>query len=195
VLHCWKYLKGTIDLKLKIKPNYSHGPNSLQYYTDATWADDHETRVSQSGIIGFWKQCPVSWISKKQRNITLSSTEAELGSFSDGVQEQLWVKHLIEELWGIKLDPTVFSIDNKGLLEKLKNFGSNSKTKHLDITMKWLRDLFNNKDIRINLVATEQMVADGLTKACNSTSLRLLQEKFFLHHLDSLCSDDGLQLN
>lgn len=134
----------------------------------------NSNRLSQSGILGFWRQCPLSWNSKKQKNITLSSTEAELGAFSDGVQEQLCVKHLIEELWGIKLEPTVVSIDNRGLMEKVKNFGSNSKTKHLDIKIKWIRDLYKNKEIKINLIPTEDMVTDALTKACNPTSLKLL---------------------
>ena len=54
---------------------------------------------------------------------------------------------MIEELWKIKLSPSVFNIDNKGLLEKIKHFGSNSKTKHIDIKIKHLRDLYHKKEI------------------------------------------------
>ncbi|KNZ60730.1 hypothetical protein VP01_15096g1, partial [Puccinia sorghi] len=69
VIHCWKY------------------------------ADDLETHLSRSGSIFFWKSCPVAWNSKKQRNITLSSTEAEMNALSDGVQENQWIKYLVDELW------------------------------------------------------------------------------------------------
>ncbi|KNZ46434.1 hypothetical protein VP01_7267g1, partial [Puccinia sorghi] len=96
-------------------------------------SDDLETFLSRSGSICFWKSCPISWNSKKQRNITLSSTEAELNALSDGVQENLWIRFLIEELYNNTINPTEFNVENKGLLDKINNFGSNSKTKHLDI--------------------------------------------------------------
>ncbi|KNZ46588.1 hypothetical protein VP01_7144g1 [Puccinia sorghi] len=81
---------------------------------------------------------------KKQKNITMSSTESELNALSDGEQENKWLTFLIEELWKTRLSPTLFHINNKGLLEKLKNFGSNSKTKHLDSKAKNLREKFKN---------------------------------------------------
>jgi hypothetical protein len=94
----------------------------------------------RSGTLAFWKSCPIPWNSKKQKNITMSSTKSEMNALSDGKQENQWLLFLIEELWRIKLSPTLFYIDNKGLLEKLKNFGSNSKTKNLNIKIKSLRE-------------------------------------------------------
>ncbi|KNZ61397.1 hypothetical protein VP01_1405g3 [Puccinia sorghi] len=144
VIHCWRYLAGTMDLALKLKPDSLDNSNTLKYFTDATWADDLETRLSRSGSICFWKACPIAWNSKKQQNITMSSKEAELNALSDGVQENKRIKFLVEELWNEEIKPTKFHIDNQGLLEKLKNFGSNSKTKHLDIKMRLLRDMKKN---------------------------------------------------
>ncbi|KNZ62717.1 hypothetical protein VP01_12301g1, partial [Puccinia sorghi] len=69
LVHCWKYLQGTKHLQLTLQPNKFDSSNSLQHYTDATWAIDLETRLSWSGSICFWKECPVAWNSKKQRNI------------------------------------------------------------------------------------------------------------------------------
>ncbi|KNZ54851.1 hypothetical protein VP01_2833g2, partial [Puccinia sorghi] len=155
---------------------------SIQHYTDATWADDVETRLSRSGSICFWKHCPIAWNSKKQHNIALSSTEAELNALADGVQENQWIKFLVEELWEESLDPTTFHVDNQGLVEKIKNFGSNSKTKHLDIKMKWLRDLNNKNEIVVTLIPSEKMIANTLTKASNAQSLDRLRERCFLVH-------------
>ncbi|KNZ49431.1 hypothetical protein VP01_5010g1, partial [Puccinia sorghi] len=121
VLHCWKYLKGTIDLKLTLRPECVG--NEVKYFTDATWADDLESRLSQSGSICFWKTC---------------------------------------------------------LIEKIKNFGSNSKTKHHDIKMKWLRELNNGNQINVKLIPSDEMVADALTKPSNAESLRRLQARCFL---------------
>lgn len=149
----------------------------IQFYTDATWAEDHKSRISQSGSLVFWKACPVSWNSKKQKNITMSSTESEMNALSDGEQENQWLSFLIGELWKKNLPATTFNIDNKGLLEKLKNFGSNSKTKHLDIKIKSLRDKYTKKKIDVKLVPSELMVADALTKAAPHSSIKNLQDQ------------------
>jgi hypothetical protein len=180
VMHVWKYICGTRHLRLSLRPNPNDVSNSIQHFTDATWADDLETRLSRSGSICFWKECPIAWNSKKQRNITLSSTEAELNALSDGVQENLWIKFLAEELWNEKLNPSTFHVDNKGLVEKIDHFGSNSKTKHLDIKMKWLRNLKKNNEIVVMLIPSEEMIADTLTKPSNAESLNRLKEKCFL---------------
>jgi hypothetical protein len=99
-----------------------------------------------------------------------------MNALSDGEQESQWLKFLVEELWKIKLAPTLFSIDNKGLLEKLKNFGSNSKTKHLDIKIKSLREKFKQNQIDVKLITSEAMVADSLTKAAPLSSVKKLQD-------------------
>ncbi|KNZ51420.1 hypothetical protein VP01_3962g1 [Puccinia sorghi] len=189
VLHCWKYLAGTINLHLTLRPNLMDNSQALQHFTDATWADDLETRLSRSGSICFWKACPIAWNSKKQRNITMSSTKAELNALSDGVQENQWIKFLVEELWNENLKPTQFHIDNQGLLKKLKNFGSNSKTKHIGIKMKKLRDMKKNEEITVTLIPSDEMIADALTKPSNFESLCRLQEKCFLvqAHYSSSC--------
>ncbi|KNZ60241.1 hypothetical protein VP01_158g10 [Puccinia sorghi] len=176
VLHCWKYLKGTSTLGLLLKPSPDKLIDRINFFTDATWAEDQETRISRSGSLAFWKSCPLMWNSKKQRNITMSSTESEMNALSDGEQENQWLCFLIEELWKTKLEPTLFHIDNKGLLEKLKNFGSNSKTKHLDIKIKGLREKFKNKDIAVKLISSNEMLADSLTKAAPLSSIRKLQD-------------------
>lgn len=122
VLHCWKYLKGTADLGLLSKPKSEKLIDRISWFTDATWAEDHESQISRSGSLAFWRSCPILWNSKKQRNITMSSTESEMNALSDGEQENQWLTFLIEELWKTKLAPTLLHIDNKRLLEKLKNF-------------------------------------------------------------------------
>ncbi|KNZ46977.1 hypothetical protein VP01_6780g1, partial [Puccinia sorghi] len=185
MLHVWKYLKGTQNLGLMLKPEASGMGERIQFYTDATWAEDQETRISQSGSIAFWKSCPILWGSKKQKNITLSSTESEMNALSDGEQENQWLTFLIEELWKLKLEPTLFHVDNRGLLEKLRNFGSNSKTKHLDIKIKNLRDKFSKNEIDVKLISSGDMIADSLSKAAPHSSVRKFQDRCLLVILSS----------
>jgi hypothetical protein len=75
-VHCWKYLKGTQNMGLLLKPSPDSLVDRLNFFTDATWAEDQETRISQSRL----------WNSKKQKNITMSSTESEMNALSDGEQ-------------------------------------------------------------------------------------------------------------
>jgi transposase InsO family protein len=177
VVHCWKYLKGTANFGLLLRPKPNNLIERINFFTDATWAEDQESRISRSGSLAFWKSCPILWNSKKQKNITMSSTESEMNALSDGEQENQWLSFLIEELWRVKLSPTLFHIDNKGLLEKLKNFGSNSKTKHLDIKIKSLREKFKTNEIDVKLIPSQDMIADSLTKAAPHSSLKKFQSK------------------
>ena len=79
--------------------------------------------------------------------------------------------------------PTLFHIENKGLIEKLKNFGSNSKTKHLDINIKSLQEKFKEKFINVELILSKDMIADSLLKAAPYDSVKKLQDKCLSVHL------------
>ncbi|KNZ58903.1 hypothetical protein VP01_1836g4 [Puccinia sorghi] len=156
-IYCCKYLAGMVDMKLTLQPDSRATSKTIQHFTNATWTDDIETCLSRSGSICFFNPHPVAWKSKKQRNITLSSTEAELNVLYDGVQENLWIKFLIEEIYNKNLNPTQFNVGNKGLINKINNFGSNSNTKHLDIKAKWLRNLKKNYIIFVKLIPSKQL--------------------------------------
>ncbi|KNZ44277.1 hypothetical protein VP01_9320g2 [Puccinia sorghi] len=116
------------------------------------------------------------------KKLSRSGSISELNALSDGVQENQWIQFLAEELWNETLLPSTFHIDNRGLDEKIKNFGTNSKTKHLDIKMKWLQDLKERIEITVKLIPSEDMIADSLTKASNSESLERLKARCFLVH-------------
>lgn len=65
-------------------------------------------------------------------------------------------------------------IDNKGLNDKLKKFGSNSKTRHIDLRTKGLRQEIKNNNIKISLIKTQDMIADALTKPTSIVPLKNL---------------------
>jgi hypothetical protein len=86
-------------------------------------------------------------------------------------KESQWVKFALEQLWEQQLNPVKFNVDKKGLVEKFSHFGSNSKTKHLNIKLKWIRDLKDKGEIAVKLIPSEDMVAGALTKVSSSESL------------------------
>ncbi|KNZ48139.1 hypothetical protein VP01_5888g1 [Puccinia sorghi] len=191
----WQYLKGTINLKLTLeirKPS-----QLLQIYSDASWGDNPQDRTSQSGYICFLFGSIISWNSSKQHSVTYSSTEAELNPLVDSFHEGIWLKALLAEIWNIQIDAAnhlidnqelkeqlmmsdeefeeKFSnqhlIDNKGLDDKVKKFGSNPKTRHIDLKTIGIRQEVKHNTIRINLIRTHEMVADSLTKASQKASI------------------------
>lgn len=172
LLHVCKYLLGTVNLSLTLNP--TDNDDGLTIFSDATWADDPETRLLQSGYIINWLSCPVAWKSRKQSNITLSKTEAELNALIDSAQEGLWINSVVWELLRKAPTPTTFLIDNKGLLDKIRHFGSNSKTKHIDMKLKWFWELYNDRLVVVQLISSNEMVADAFSKGSSRKMLDLL---------------------
>lgn len=81
------------------------------------------------------------------------------------------MKNLVSELWKKNLEPSKHYVDNKGLINKLKKFGCNSKTRHIDIKTKAIREELMRESLVIDLIPSEKMNADGLTKALSPALL------------------------
>jgi hypothetical protein len=108
-----KYLNSTKDLSLI----FSGKINGLVGFCDSDWASDHLTRKSTSGFVFFLGNSPISWQSKLQSTVALSSTEAEYVSASIATQEGLWIRSLLRE-WGLSMSmPTTIWCDNKGAIQ------------------------------------------------------------------------------
>ena len=95
-----RYLKGTADLGLLYT---SSGEQTCFGYSDSDWAGDVEDRRSTSGYIFKFSGAGISWKSKKQISVALSTAEAEYIALSSSVQEVIWLRHLVSELSNDKL--------------------------------------------------------------------------------------------
>lgn len=91
-----RYIKGTIDLKLVYKKNTD--ADVLIGYTDADWAGDKNDRKSTSGYVYKVFGNTVSWSSRKQPTVSLSSTEAEYIALANGMCEGKWLPSLLSKL-------------------------------------------------------------------------------------------------
>lgn len=93
----WKYLKGSINQTLF----YKSGPDlpGLHRFCDADWAGPHSTEAkSTSGYVFLLAGGPISWASKKQTTVALSSTESEYIAMALATQEALWIQLLLTKL-------------------------------------------------------------------------------------------------
>jgi hypothetical protein len=166
VKHLWRYLKGTIDLKLTYAPTDSPDPVTAFYtYSDADHGGCSESGKSTSGYALMMGTGAVSWSSKLQSIVALSTTEAEYVAACSAGQEIIWMRSLLSELGYAFTAPTRLLMDNQSALQVAKNPEHHGRMKHLDLRYFWLRHQIQSGAIKPEYVPTQEMAADMLTKS------------------------------
>ena len=154
-----RYVKGTVDYGIQ----YRKGNEQLSGYSDASWASDLDDRRSMSGYIFLLSGAPISWRSKKQATVALSTAEAEYVALAAAAQEAVWLRNVMKGL-SEKMPPTVIHEDNQSAIAIAKNPQFHSRTKHMDIKYHFVRELVDKGTIQLSYCETGNMLADVLTK-------------------------------
>ena len=154
-----KYLKGTISMGLWYP---SHSPIHLVGYSDSDFAGCKLDRKSTSGTCHLLGSSLISWHSKKQACVALSTAEAEY-IVAGSCAHILWIKQQLED-FGLKINKVPLLCDNTSAINLTKNQVQHSRTKHIKIRNHFFRDHINNGDWEIKFVSTESQLADIFTK-------------------------------
>ena len=159
VKHIYRYLLSTKNLQLV----FGETKNSIAGYTDADGATQ-EHRHAISGYAFLIDGGAVSWFSRKQETVTLSTAEAEYVAATHAAKEAIWLKRLITETFDFPNDPITLHCDNQSAIALTKDNAHHSRTKHIDIRYHFIR--YSVQDGKINIVycPTNDNVADTLTK-------------------------------
>ncbi len=155
-----RYLKETADYALHY--NAVDSPD-LVAYSDADWGSAFD-RKSISGCSVFFGGALVSWASKKQSTIALSTTEAEMVAISEALRELLWLSNLCESFEVHNIDLKLYT-DNQPALSIAHKPGFNGQTKHMDIKYLHIQDVLEKKLLTLEYCPTQKMVADIMTKS------------------------------
>ena len=156
-----RYLKGTRTSGIKLGGHRS----SLRGLVDSDHAGDIDSRRSTTGYIFLLNNGPISWNSKLQPTVALSSTEAEYMALSAATQEALWLKGVLESLeYQTESETVQLFGDNQGSLKLAKNPNNHQRTKHIDIRHHFIRGAIANKKICVDHISTQNNVSDLLTK-------------------------------
>ena len=169
-----RYLNGTINHGLLYKQG---GPEHFVGYSDADWAGDLSDRKSTSGYVFILSGGPVSWSSRKQKCVALSTAEAEYVALSAAVQECMWLRQLESELSGDNDTPTVIFEDNQSTIAMAKNPQFHGRAKHIDIRHHFVREQLAHGTIQLEYCPTTEMTADIFTKGLNGERFKNLREK------------------
>lgn len=167
-----RYLKGTIDYKLKLGGD-EEVEQDIVGYADADWGGDNKDRKSTSGQCFQIQGGTVSWSSRKQDCVSLSSKEAEYVSLSEACQELIWLQNLLKD-FHIGNEKNVMYEDNQGCIKSLSCEKFSAKSKHIEIKYHFAKDLKKKNRVNFQYCPTESMTADMLTKPLESVKLRKL---------------------
>nr|GAT43935.1 polyprotein [Mycena chlorophos] len=169
VKRVFRYLVGTKELRL----TYGAGKKGLEGYSDADGMSQ-EDRHAISGYAFVIDGGAISWSSKKQELVTLSTTEAEYVALTHAAKEATWLRALIGELYRPLEHPLTLYGDNQSSIAlAYSDIGQfHARTKHIDIRYHFIRYVLTNGTIRLVYCPTNDMVADCLTKALPSTKAK-----------------------
>jgi hypothetical protein len=169
-----KYLKGTPNLGLMYKKTSEY---RLSGYCDADYAGDRLERKSTSGNCQLLGNNLISWASKRQSTIALSTAEAEYISASLCTTQMLWMKNQLEDLQIFESNIPIFC-DNTAAICLSKNPILHSRAKHIEIKHHFIRDYVQKGIVTLKFIDTDHQWADIFTKP--------LAEDRFLFILENL---------
>ncbi|CAL2257556.1 unnamed protein product [Prunus armeniaca] len=128
------------------------------------YAGDPDDRRSTSGYAFIMGAGAISWSSKKQQIVTLSTTEAKFIVVAAYDCQAIWLRRTLEELRGLQEGPTLVYCDNNSAIKLSKNPVLHGRSKHIDVRYHFLRDLTKDETIDLIYCRSEDQVADILTK-------------------------------
>ena len=151
---------------------------NIDGYTDVDWAGNISNRKSTLGYFTFVGGNLVTWRSKKQKVVALSSAKAEFRGMAKGLCELLWLKKLLTEIgFAPNFEMNLF-YDNKLAIDISHNLVQHDHTKHVEVDQHFIKQNLEAKIIRFPFVKSEDQLADILTKA--------ISKKDFHNSLDKL---------
>ena len=162
-------------------------------YTDADRGRGDD-RKSVGGWVFLLNGAAISWNSKKQSTVALSSTEAVYMALTPAVKQSLWLQGLLCDVEAIRHSEELqnIKVDNQGAIALARNAEFHARTKHIDIQYHFVREYVENRKIQLHYRPTSDMTADIFTKALpqpsfikHSIGLGLIDHSaFLLQHTD-----------
>lgn len=156
-----KYLKKTKSFGIKYCKN---GNSEIKGFADADWANDSLDRRSYTGFCFLLSNGIISWESRKQKTVALSSCEAEYMSISEACKEAIYLRALQFEITSKMYTLSLFN-DNQSAQKLSTNPVLHKKSKHIDVKYHFARECVSNNIVKLHYLPTANMPADLLTKS------------------------------
>jgi Reverse transcriptase (RNA-dependent DNA polymerase) len=155
------YVLSTNDYGLQFLADSAN--STLTGYVDAGFLSDIHDSKSQCGWSFHFGSTAICWSSKKLSRVTLSPTETEYATLSEGARHALWIYKLAKDVHLPHTPITIF-IDNKGAIDLAKNPVHHDRTKHLRKEDHFIRECLHLNLFQVHKIATQSNIADIFTK-------------------------------
>ena len=180
-----RYVNGTSKMGLcydglvtgKVVGNGQVDRNSVFGYSDSDWAGDHADRKSTSAYVFMMTGAAITWCSKKQTIVALSSCEAEYIAMCMACKEAIWLTRLLSDTQ-VNTDLSKgmnLLADSQSGIKVSTNESINSRNKHIDITYHFVRHVNEAKKVNLGYIPTDEMVGDMLNKALGRVKFEKLR--------------------
>lgn len=156
-----RYLAHTRDLGII----YGKDNTTLLGYADADYGGDPDSRRSTTGYAFLMYGGVVSWQSRLQHTVAVSTAEAEYMSASAAVKEALWLSILLSDMGISAPAPVQIYGDNQAAIKLLNNPIVSARSKHIAIAHRFANERVQSNEIAFQYISTKDMIADCLTKA------------------------------
>ncbi|KAJ9532898.1 hypothetical protein QJQ45_011004 [Haematococcus lacustris] len=164
------YLKSTASQGLVFGGN-----DSLQGYCDADYAGDKDTARSTTGYVFTLHGAAISWSSRLQPTVAMSTAEAEYMAASGAVKEAVWLRKLMQNL-GLPGTCVNIMCDNQAALQLLNNPMASARSKHISVHHHFARERAARGEVMFTYCSTSEMVADVMTKPLAAVKLGYAKE-------------------
>ncbi|XP_072073935.1 uncharacterized mitochondrial protein AtMg00810-like [Arachis hypogaea] len=156
-----RYLRGTLEYGMFYS---TLDEFKLMDNCDSDYAGDIDDRKSTTGFVFFLGNNAISWCSKKQPIVTLSTCEAEYVAATACACHAIWLKILLKELHFEQAESTKIMMDNKSAIALAKNPLFHDRSKHIETKYHFIRQCIENMHVEVQYVKSLDQVADIFTK-------------------------------
>lgn len=179
VKHLLKYLKGTANLRLTYRPTAS--PYLFTTYSDADLGGNPDNSRSTAGFVLQIGDGAVSWGSRLQKHVSLSSTESEYTTASATGTEIMWLRYFLDELGFDTSKPSPLFLDNASAEQVVRNPEHQSTMKHVHRCWNWIRSHVADGFIEVRHVPGNENPADIFTKPLKRIKFVRFRDALGLH--------------
>jgi hypothetical protein len=165
--HVLRYLAGTSDHGI----TFQGTSTAVLGYSDADYGGDLDTRSSTTGYTFIMNSGAISWSSKRQPTVAVSTTEAEYMAAAHATKEALWLRKLRCDLQLPESGTLIIKVDNQSAIKVLNNPVLSARSKHIDIIHNFARERAARHEIKFEFIRSDHMLADALTKPVNKVKL------------------------
>ena len=145
---------------------YLHG------WVDSDWGGFQGVgRKATTGWIFLLNGAAISWCSKLQTTVSLSTTEAEYKALASSTQEAVYLRAILMDLGHMQEGATTIGEDNSGCIQLVHNPVFHARSNHIETKYHFSREKVESGEINVVKEHTEDMVADMLTKILNKLKL------------------------